>query len=374
MQYLNDNYSRIREGYEDGEYTIGLPNGTYRLYHFPYRAWLINTSEPNYNTIYDAILSWDIYTTDDGGSGDSGVENELGNYSVGGLRVKSIGSFDEEGLVLGMKSYNYNLPTNLQTGIESSSGELFSYPMYINGYYYLCKQVNFYGIEDTYEDLYMVYSDQGLYPLSYKSSSGVGYGFVTEFFTDEQGVSNGKVEYSFSNISNIPNAVGTAVSWPFVPNDLNTWKLGLLKKKNTYKYTDTYQIVKKEEFSFIEEEEEVSSGRVYDFLRESSTKYQGSPIFANYAISTGSSLLSKKTIVEKNEIGEIKIIENIEYSPISLLPIKKSITNSDGIKIIDYVLFPNSGNSPRFNDENLKSPCEIGLFNSKTEISSGAQR
>lgn len=132
------------------------------------------------------------------------------NSPVGGLRVKSITTYDPVGNVTENKTYEYNWP-----GSTNTSGYLTAFPSFSGEVH----QVG--GVNGTVCH-YKTISSTSNYPLLATHGSTVGYSYVREYYgTNGQ---NGFKEYRYISPGDVGDGIDAA--FPFPPTLSNEWQRG----------------------------------------------------------------------------------------------------------------------------------------------------
>jgi hypothetical protein len=200
------------------------------------------------------LLTINIYTTSSSVYAEAEIKwtHNLGYANIrrigGGLRVKTITNYDENGNMVGKELYEYeggmmltdmyyqdiNYEEVSPRGGGSANGStcLYSYPQIPPGYAY-------------------IYHTNSVIPMSESAGSPVLYSTVTRYQVDDEGNTNGKTEYGYSIYPDERAAPTFGVessihNFPIRGFYLssNDWKNNFPSYENTYKYTSSgYKIL-----------------------------------------------------------------------------------------------------------------------------------
>jgi len=214
LTYAIDTISLYNFFYEGiTTFTFNVPNGSYMLNIPAVTGTTITGSFP-------INISWENKTYDN---------THTANAS-GGLRVKKItrsdGINDPNPVIEQYKFVNTD---------GTSSGFLGDIPDY--AYYYL-ETFNYSGLHTT---SYTVVSSEPVSTMDYAQGSPVGYGRV-EVYKGTTTHNIGKTVYEFTDMHDVNSGVFTEV-FPYVPQELRDYGIGLLKKVSVYDSSGT--LVKK---------------------------------------------------------------------------------------------------------------------------------
>jgi hypothetical protein len=320
----------------NGTYTITIPNGTYRVFHYTKNNYVYTDGlAPQIKIEYDADL----------------------------IKI------DE---------------TSTET--ELSSGEVVNTPF---NYHFMCDVVQDGGLSTPHCNYYHVMSSNSFFPLSTTQGNSTGYSLVTETTTDKNGIVNGKIVYQYISPNTIPDLIGGIPSnlkrnyWPYPPADNMDWKRGSLKKKEIFDYVSgKFNLVEESSYSYKTSTQIVGDGRKIDFAALCRSNPYGSytaPANVGYNISSGSSLPETITTTSYKPAVTSSTTANV-YSTENLLPIKTTTTRSDGSLLHTFLSYPleysdNSGFVKKLVDNNIVNvPIEKVTAiekNGSTSITSG---
>ena len=162
-----------------------LPNGTYEI------EISFNQIPPQYENYY-YIIAWDELDS---------IQNPVNKY-VGGLRAKSIKSFDALGNSINTQ---YRYTTSLVS--DTSSGDVFGLPYFINNEDFTCIHYISGGWTEEYS-----YRIAAVNNATAVSHSGSFVGYKTVYESTDSSNSNGLTEYRFSHAKDVVSNVS-----PFPP-------------------------------------------------------------------------------------------------------------------------------------------------------------
>ncbi|MGE7774254.1 RHS repeat domain-containing protein [Chitinophaga sp. NPDC101104] len=319
----------IWSGNHDGNFSVYLEPGAYRLYHCPSYALLNNPQNPDHQKLHSAVISG-LYT----------ITSEQGSQGqppkVGGIRVRKCKQYDPVTRQSLYKEYKYEQ--------DGSSGQLLATPLY---------QFSF----DVYDKnggpcRYLGISYNAVNPLSTTHNSFVGYRYVEEKAVSEAGIPLGKTGYSFMGPLESPDvlykgntsAAGfTYYDAPNPPADRRDWLRGYLTQQVDYKYdtvNQSYSPVRKIENIYKKTLEPVSKGLQVNINSRDLVNGRHSLLFTYYSHHSGTILLEKTAETLYQENGVFTTTTTIENSGKSFLPVCKSIVQSDGSLSKEYYTYP----------------------------------
>jgi hypothetical protein len=184
------------------------------------------------------------------------------NKTIGGLRIKEITSYDNNGNPVLKKKYSY---VRLDNGQEVSTGEILNPPTY--GYVYrveklLVIHVGNATVYELHNDFHFARSSFPNYPLGTTHGSHVAYHEVVEESIDLAGKNNGKsvykfqmegegtFEYNFLNANMTDNSAGS--QFPYPPLQSKDWSGGQLVEKSDFRRVgqNSYKLIKKDEYFY----------------------------------------------------------------------------------------------------------------------------
>lgn len=323
---------KIWEGTHSDTYYLNLPPGSYRLYHRPEIELLSSSStDPRRTALYSAGVTGIYQFTE---------VNESGNsVDVGGIRVKKIKTFDP----VTSKAINHAY-TYVKDG--KSSGELLAVPLYK----YRARAAWAAGVL-LFSD-YTVLSTASVYPLSTTHGSYVGYNFVTEQKTTDNGIPLGKTEYSFSAPMWEPDVWFTYPGsvFPNPPVDNRDWLRGALKQQVDYEYKNS-NFFKVRKVSNIYDQfftmlsQGVQTNIYTKFLGDvahTPVPTTGFHSFAaiRYNFTTGYTYPKKTEETLYANADSTTKTTTFEHSLTSLLPVRETLLNSDGSKKHVFSTYP----------------------------------
>jgi hypothetical protein len=229
-------------------WTFNIANGNYRLDASPPTGTTITGSFP-------INISW---------------ENRIADTTqsatvAGGLRVKSITHRDD-----------VDDPTTSSETIKyvttdgKSSGFFGDIPKYDYNY---GETVNFNGTRKRNYDLV---SSEPVSNMNYAQGGPVGYSRV-EVYEGTTTQNSGKIVYEFTNLQDINSNIFTA-SFPYTPNDLRDWGLGLPKKISMY--DSAGNLVKKTVTTYA-----------FDSILQKNTNFKSLKLGHSYTVYNGDSSL-----------------------------------------------------------------------------------
>ncbi|KAA9042052.1 hypothetical protein FW778_08555 [Ginsengibacter hankyongi] len=208
LTYATDTISLYNLFYEGiATFSFNVPNGSYQLNIPAVTGTTITGSFP-------VNIKWENKTYDN---------THISNFA-GGIRVKKItkrdGPIDPNPVIEQYKYINTD---------GTSSGFLGDLPSY---FYYYLESVNFGGLTTT---SYTVVSGEPVNTMDYAQGSPVGYSRV-EVYKGTTTHNLGKTVYEFTNLQDVNSGVFTE-AFPYVPQDLRDYGIGLPKKVSVYDST-----------------------------------------------------------------------------------------------------------------------------------------
>lgn len=277
--------------------------------------------------------------------------------SGGGLRVKSITNYSNDGSFVSSETYKYG---------ESESGIGILLTPY--NYFSINSQDLTFRVGCTdysssnptpqtmcvYKTGYKttVYHSGSLNPVSHFSGSPVMYSTVTKYQQNASGkTDNGKTVYNYSISSDYQAIPGPDVfnnNFVLMPN---TWRNGYLVSETIYKSDKNLGFIKKRCKNYIYTEDRIASKKVLKvtaiYSESGCNTHSSTSVYQDintsvYSINTGINLLQSvvDTFYDDNS-DKIVTTENYYYNnPTHLFPTKKQTTGSKGELITEELKYP----------------------------------
>ena len=295
------------------------------------------------NTNVSASLSIDWHVT---------YTNVPSTAIGGGLRVKSITSYDNIGNFLNRDNFTYS-GSQLLT---SSSYLLVNYEntVYKCGFSGSGTGGCAYYTQPTPPNS-VIYHANSVYPASQFSGSPVLYGSVTKYQTDAFGqASNGQSNFQYDVFDDQAGYASTDYGKIGVLLVSNTWKNGFLKSQSDYKYnaqTSQYILIHQKQNVYqsvrLDTTMQLKIKNLFNWAM--STCYQMTMpdashdyFLAKIPIPSGAMLLQSSTDITIDDNGnQISETQNYSYDDQThLLPTKKQMTNSKAQTITEIIKYP----------------------------------
>ena len=293
--------------------TLYLPLGDYRI-------------EANLNGVTNEEMLSNYNFTVDVPVGEYNGNSK--NLTVGGLRVKKISSYSNDGSVAATKFYTYNYPDS----IDKSSGSLISFPSYTGEVTYY-KTIVLPGTEIPHylKARYVLISSTSNLPLATTRNSTVGYTYVQEF-NDELG-KQGKTESQFSYAGDI-----YFNQFPFAPSTSREWKRGLLREQKIFNYNSTlskYELIQRKVSTYESQQDLTVPGIKFGrrIFGEFALGHPDTFEEATFYTATGWFPLKTDTSQTIDPItgSVLSSVNSYQYNNVSLMPIKTTVSNSLGL-------------------------------------------
>lgn len=344
----------------NGEYTISLPAGTYRLYHNPFTDIINNPQHQYYTAAPWANVSFSAVKVipSDG----------LSDREVGGLRINAVTHFEPV------------------SGTSLKHRFLYSHDGYSSGYLAGSKQMFLYStwrrLEESVTTGYpgvknhavqvFKYAFNSFFPLSTTSGSYVGYSTVQEISGNNEGNDMGKTVSFFSSPKDVQDNISengvmyqmpTPVSYgfdPWYPTGFVNWKLpnppvnsqdwkrGLLLHQEFYKSNglNSFSLKKKVDNTFEYPSVNLSSGVDVGYAMQNennSNIYSTGEVYMlrPYTLTTGISMIKQSVETDFDNLGNASV-NTISYnnSLKSLQALNKEVIASDGSVNGEYYTYP----------------------------------
>lgn len=335
-----------------------LPIGDYRV-----EADLSGVTNPEMMRNYNLAISVPI--------GEYNANSE--DVTVGGLRVKKITSYNNNGDFLGNKLYKYLNPDS----VSKSSGFLISSPSHVSDVI-LVKTRRLVNDAIVYSSAhYVVISSGSNLPLATTQNSTVGYTYVQEF-NDESGIM-GKTESLFTMAGDLQNK-----TFPFPPSTSREWKRGLLKQQKIFRYNSIlakYELIQKRALNYTSLQELTYPGikiglRMFGDNVEAGmgfTPYESVPFYTAtgwFPLKTDSTYT-----IDPVTSSVLASVDSYQYNNVSLMPIKTTISNSQGLLKERINAFPHdmisSGRDPNGIYQGMISRNIISPVVEQKEVTNG---
>ncbi|MBK1442739.1 RHS repeat protein, partial [Parapedobacter sp. ISTM3] len=199
-----------------GTVALTLSPGNYTLH-----VEQIGTFEDGY-----AIVRW----TESSG----GPTNSIGNFRVGGLRIKSITDYEaNETTIARTRRYEYNRQDNPAI----SSGRISNKPVYSYAYTKHHREiVDFNGAPIDIEAPYYAQNSSSIHPLTGLHGYHIFYTDVREYVTDKS--QYGYTDYKYSFVGDLKSYI----TFPSTPPTSYDWRRGNLLEVTQYRYDSGAQI------------------------------------------------------------------------------------------------------------------------------------
>lgn len=339
---------------------------------------IFNISNPNANSTYQTgwvnltltpghtyVMSSNIYSSSGTGVNMDRVyvyyqiaweeeSNVTSTKAGGGLRVKSITNYDNNGTFISKKEYTYGVNEDgigtLLTPYKYFSLNSYdlTYRIGCSGTGVMCNYV--YGYKTT------VYNSSSILPISQFAGSPVLYSTVTEYDIDKSAnKKNGKKVYTyrvFQAYQAIPAPDIFNNNYVLIPND---WKNGFLSSESFYKQNDdnsysleelkTYKYSEKRQASLQALQVTGTYADITGPCNQHSASWVSNDINTSlYSINTGAMLLDTVIdILYDDNDNSIKKYQAFSYSDAThLFPTAKNSNNSKGQTISENLSYPNT--------------------------------
>lgn len=259
---------------------------------------------------------------------------------AGGLRVKNISTFDNSNKLTSKKSYEYG--DTLYGPNKVSAGTLITDPSK-NFYIYPMLYAHNNGTQ-TLEKVLWFTSDSQV-ELGFNKGCPVDYKKVTEkvISYEDSNVSNGKVEYFFSETPGFVE-YRSSIKYPYTFMNYPSWKSSELREVISYKQSDDlgYLPLKKIKYDYVDKvENRIKTLRIIDFQPDiygATQQYNGSWLYLgdnserfyyyNHFVSCGKRVKNSETIFDYIN-GQATLTSEKTFTYNSVFDLKKEqVVNS----------------------------------------------
>lgn len=270
----------------------------------------------------------------------------------GGLRIKTITNYDNNGTQISQKSYAYN---------SDGSGTLltpYNYLMinsqkttYRVGYTNLDQKIM---CEYSIGYPSIIYYANSVVPISQFTGSPVLYGGVTEYDVANDGsMNNGKKVYAYQIYQDQQVLANNDYSYTGVQMVSNIWRNGNLTEEQTYKSTgpSTYSLVNDKVYNYAtvrqNTEQQIRIKPVYTDDPHTCSVYNANNlstdiIMDSYALPYAAILLQNETETQIDDSGNQVVKQtNYYYDDLThVLPTRKETFGSKGEDLVDSLNYP----------------------------------
>jgi hypothetical protein len=277
----------------------------------------------------------------------------------GGLRVRSVTSYDLDGTLVGKDLYKYGAS-------EDGIGQLLTPANYLQvtskQVSYACAMFGAAGSDpgsggscmNEYGSGLTIYANP-VFPATQFSGSPILYPSVTKYPLDAQGYpTNGKSVFTYSIYDDQPAFASTNYQKIGVLMILNEWKNGFLGSQSDYKYdpaTSSYILVKQTSNNFQAARGETYNGikveNSYTWLQDdchlnSMLNATSEYFIAQVPTNTGAMLLQSTAVTTYGTNGTpLTVTENYAYNDVThLFPTSKSTVDSKNITDLTNLKYP----------------------------------
>ncbi|WEA00357.1 hypothetical protein [Mucilaginibacter sp. SJ] len=298
----------------------------------------------------------------------------------GGMRVKSITNYDNNGAFISKDTYEYG---------SNGIGDLITYPAYLllnyEDVFTVCSQSyagSSTGCYYSVSDYVRTYHNRSIYSATQFSGSPVVYGAVTKYNVTANGqAGNGKTLFQYDVFTD--NSAYASTDYGIVGVVLvnNGWLNGFLKRESVYKSIGTgYSLVNVKEKNYIIRRQDTLVGvklkvkyqdigdchsgvadTVFYRYKADASKQYFAPV--QMPVYTGAKLLQNESDTTWDDAGRKLItVQNLYYDdPIHNFPTRKETFNSTGDNLTDVIKYPHdlaiTGNVyQKMVDRNIISP------------------
>ncbi|MCC8409078.1 DUF5977 domain-containing protein [Mucilaginibacter sp. UR6-1] len=302
-----------------------------------------------------------IYTSTSPGVNANGVISWLRPVSgtvarhEGGLRIKSITNYDNNGLFTNKQAYTYGA-NGIGSLITAASFLQQNYEdiVFANTFETNCGNNTGYGSIIVNSAPARIYHQKGVYPATQISGSPVVYKAVTKYDYNESGIPNGKAEFEYD----IYEDQNLFEGWVFRKNIgvwmiSDAWKNGFVKREKTYRFINgVFTPVIKKGFVYITHRPETHQVlkikpifvkmSSMEILNVADTKISSNRFYANYIpTNTGAMLLLSESDTTYDDSGneQITIRNNTYGNGLHNNPTQVQTTNSQSENIVQELKY-----------------------------------
>jgi len=270
----------------------------------------------------------------------------------GGLRIKSMTNYDNDGTQISQKSYSYSTDGS-GTLLTPYNYLAINHQMTTNRVGYSNEQQNI-MCEYSYGWPSVIYNANSVIPISQFTGSPVLYGGVTEYDAASDGsMNNGKKVYSYQISQDQQVLANNDYSYTGVQMISNVWRNGYLTEEQTYRSTSpsTYYLINDKVYNYAtlrqNTEQQIRIKPVYSDDPHTCSTYTASSlgndiIMDSYALPYAAILLQNETETQIDDSGN-QVVKQINYYYDDLthvLPTSKETFGSKGEDLVDYLNYP----------------------------------